>query len=89
MSQLQSMKMPVSPLLLNQCEAIIEGELENLKKLFRALEVIEQSELYRGKYGDFASYCQDRWKMSGALDIQGELIFNFTTQDENELPKIS
>jgi len=90
MSQLQqTVKMPVSPLLLKQCEAIIEGELENLQKLFRALEVIEQRKLYKGQYEDFTSYCQNRWKISGALDLQGELTFNFKTKDENELSKIS
>ena len=81
--------MPISPLLLKQCEVIIEGELENLQKLFRALEVIEQSKLYKGQYEDFTSYCQKRWKISGALDLQGELIFNFKTKDEHELPEIS
>lgn len=90
MSQLQqTVKMPVSPLLLKQCEAIIEGELENLQKLFRALEVIKQRKLYKRQYEDFTSYCQNRWKISGALDLQGELTFNFKTKDENELSKIS
>lgn len=89
MSQLQNVKISDSPLLLTQCEAIIEGELENLKKLFRALELIEESELYKEKYKNFALYCQHRWKMSGALDMQGELTFNFKTKDNNELPKIS
>ncbi len=89
MSKLQTAKMHVSPLLLKQCEAIIEGELENLQKLFRALEVIEQSKLYKGQYEDFISYCQKRWHISGALDFQGELTFNLKTKDEHELPKIS
>ncbi len=81
MSQLQNMKMPVSPMLLKQCEAIIEGELENLKKLFRALEVIEQMELYTEQYDDFESYCQDRWKTVGDLGCQGNLALNLITKD--------
>ena len=81
MSELQRMNMPVSPLLLKQCEAIIEGELENLKKLTRALEVIEQMELYTEQYDDFKSYCQDRWKTVGDLDCQGKLTLNLTTKD--------
>ena len=85
MSQLQTVKVPVSPLLLKQCEAIIEGELENLQKLFRALEVIEQRELYKGQYEDFISYCQNRWKMSEALDLQGKL--NFKKRMKMNYPK--
>ncbi|MEA2047279.1 MAG: hypothetical protein U9O64_02395 [Campylobacterota bacterium] len=81
MSQVQNIKRPISPLLLKQCEAIIEGELENLQKLFRALEVIEQRELYKGKYGNFSSYCHKRWNISGALDLQGELTLNLKTKD--------
>ena len=81
MSQLQNIKMPVSPLLLKQCEAIIEGELKNLKKLSRALEVIEQMELYTEQYDDFKSYCQDRWKTVGDLGCQGKLTLNLITKD--------
>ena len=81
--------MPLSPLLLKQCEAIIEGELENLKKLARALEVIEQMELYAEQYDDFKSYCRDRWKTIDALGKQGKLILNLTTKDNHELPKFS
>ena len=80
MSRSHTVKAPVSPLLLKQCEAIIEDELKNLQKLFRALEVIEQKELYKGQYEDFISYCQNRWKMSDTLDLQGEL--NFEKKDE-------
>ena len=75
------MNMPVSPLLLKQCEAIIEGELENLKKLTRAFEVIEQMELYSEQYDDFESYCRDRWKTVENLDGQGRLTLNLTTKD--------
>ena len=82
MSQLQNMKMPVSPLLLKQCEAIIEGELENMKKLFRALEVIEKMELYTEQYDDFDTYCQDRWKTVGDLDYQGNLTLNFINKGQ-------
>lgn len=89
MSRFQTLKTLASPLLLKQCEAIIEDELENLQKLFRALEVIEQRKLYKGQYEDFTSYCQNRWKISGALDFQGELTFNFKIKDEHELHKIS
>jgi len=73
--------MPVSPLLLKQCEAIIEGELENLKKLTRAFEVIEQMELYSEQYDDFESCCRDRWKTVENLDSQGRLTLNLTTKD--------
>ena len=81
MSELQRIKLPVSPLLLKQCESIIEGELENLKKLARALEVIEQMELYTEQYDDFESYCQDRWKTVGDLGSQGKLTLNLITKD--------
>ena len=81
MSELQRMNMPTSPLLLKQCEAIIEGEMENLKKLARALEVIEQMELYTDQYDDFKSYCKDRWKTVGDLGCQGELTLNLITKD--------
>ncbi len=81
MSELQRMNLPNSPLLLKQCEAIIEEELENLKKLVRALEVIEQMELYKEKYSDFESYCKDRWKMIEYLDCQRKLTRNLTTKE--------
>ncbi len=81
MGEVPKMKMPVSPLLLKQCEAIIEGELENFKKLTRALEVIEQMELYTEQYDDFKSYCHDRWKTIGELGTQGKLTLNFKTKD--------
>lgn len=68
-------------MLLKQCEAIIEGELENLKKLSRALEVIEQMELYAEQYDNFESYCQDRWKTVGDLVSQGNLTLNLITKD--------
>jgi len=74
MSQLQRMKFSVSPLLLKQCEAIIEEELENVKKLVRALEVIDQMKLYSQHYDDFESYCQERWKTTQDLEYQGKLI---------------
>ncbi len=89
MKRLQHLKTTASPLLLKQCEAIIEDELKDLQKLFRALEVIEQRRLYKGQYEDFASYCQKRWNISGALDFQGESTLNFKIKDEHELPKIS
>ncbi len=89
MKRLQHLKTTASPLLLKQCEAIIEDELKDLQKLFRALEVIEQTKLYKGQYEDFASYCQNRWKMSGAPNLQEGLTINFKTKDEHELPEIS
>jgi len=78
-----------SPLLLKQCEAIVEGELENLQKLFRALELIQEQELYKDQYEDFMSYYQSRWNINGALELQGEHIFKFKIKDKNELPKLS
>ena len=81
MSEVQRMNLPTSPLLLKQCEAIIEAEMENLKKLSRALEVIEQMELYREQYDDFKSYCQDRWKTVEDLGFQGKLTRNLITKD--------
>jgi len=53
----------------------------SLKKLARALEVIEQMELYTEQYDDFESYCQDRWKTVGDLDCQGKLTLNLITKD--------
>jgi len=81
MSEVQKMSMPVSPLLLKQCEAIIEEELENLKKLVRALEVVEQMELYTEQHEDFESYCQHRWKTIEDLGYQGKLIGNLIKKD--------
>jgi len=81
MIELQSINMPVSPLALQQCEAIIEEELENMKKLIRALEVIKQMELYTDRYDDFESYCKDRWQRVANLDCQGKLTLNLTTKD--------
>jgi len=52
---------PVPSLLLRQCESIIDGELDHLRRVFRALELIETQELYREKYEDFTAYCLARW----------------------------
>lgn len=68
----------VDPKVINN---LIAGEMENLKKLARALEVIEQMELYTEQYDDFKSYCQDRWKTVGDLGYQGELTLNIITKD--------
>lgn len=73
--------MPASPLLLQQCEAIIEEELENMKKLVRALEVIRHMELYTDQYDDFESYCKDRWQRGLTLDCQGKSTLNLTIKD--------
>ena len=81
MSKLQNMKMPVSPLLLKQCEAIVEGELKNLQKLFRALEVIEQMELYTEQYDNFDSYYRNRWKTIEDLACRGKLTLNLITKE--------
>lgn len=81
MIELKRVTIPVSPLLLKQCEAIIDGELENLNKFIRALEVIEQMELYKEQYDDFTSYCQNRWKMVIDQNKQDQLTFNLITKD--------
>jgi len=81
MIELKRVTIPVSPLLLKQCEAIIDGELENLNKFIRALEVIEQMELYKEQYSDFTTYCQARWKMVIDQNKQDQLTFNLITKD--------
>ena len=81
MIDLQSKDMSVSPLVLQQCEAIIEEELENMKKLIRALDVIKHMELYTDKYDDFESYWQDRWQRVSNLDCQGKLTLNIIKKD--------
>ena len=81
MTKLQSINMSASPLVLQQCEAIIEEELENMKKLIRALEVIKQMELYIDQYDDFESYCKNRWQKVITLDCRDKLTLNLITKD--------
>ena len=76
MNQKEDEKALVSPLILKQCESIIEGELANLKNLVRAFEVIKEMELYSDEYNDFQSYYTSRWKTIINLDTQGELTLN-------------
>jgi len=89
MHQLENIRTPPSHIVLKQCEAIIEEELKSLNKLARALEIIEQMELFPEQYDDFQSYCKDRWKMIEGLDKQGSLTFKLIKKDKNELSKIS
>ncbi len=69
-------KVSSSPLLLKQCEAIIDDELENLQKLFKALEVIEEMRLYESVCNDFESYCKRRWKTIDRLTEEGRFCIN-------------
>ena len=48
-------------LLLEQCEAIIEEGLKTLEKVERALEIIEQMQLYKKGFKNLDSYHEERW----------------------------
>jgi len=54
-------------LLLEQCEAIIEEGLQTLEKVERALEIIEQMQLYKNSFETFESYSQEKWKIDMKL----------------------
>ncbi|HHD77750.1 MAG TPA: hypothetical protein ENK93_03035 [Campylobacteraceae bacterium] len=72
----------VSPLVLKQCEAIIEKELENLQKLYRALVVIEEMELYKEQFEDFTAYCHERWGIPDSVIEKTEQIINLTRKEK-------
>jgi hypothetical protein len=69
--------MSKNPLLLEQCECIIEEGLKNLSKVERALEIIEQMHLYESNYDDLKSYCQHKW------EIQNKLLHLCGPQDKH------
>ena len=48
-------------LLLDQCEAIVEEGLKTLEKVERALEIIEQMQLYKKGFNNLESYHRERW----------------------------
>ncbi len=48
-------------LLLHQCEAVINVECDHLRKLHRALDIIESRRLYRPVYDTFEDYLATRW----------------------------
>lgn len=66
---------------LQQCEAIIKDEMQNLQKLYRAFEVIQEMELYKQGYEDFSTYCQKRWNINTSQVLQNNLMLNFTKKD--------
>lgn len=80
MSKLQNINSTTSPLLLKQCETIIEGELENFRKLIRVFEIIEEMELYTEQYDDFKSYCTNRWKTVEELDFLSKETINLNNK---------
>jgi hypothetical protein len=71
----QELKDHISPLLLEQCEAVIEQELQNFEKLSRALALIKEQALYKEEYQDFNDYCNKRWSIP-------DCIANFTIKEK-------
>ncbi len=67
---------------LQQCEAIISDEMQNLQKLYKAFEVIQEMELYKQGYEDFSSYCVERWNINTTQVLQNNLMLNFTKKDK-------
>lgn len=51
---------------LHQCEQTIRAGLNTFWEVGKALAAIRDSRLYRQEFGDFESYCRDRWGMGRA-----------------------
>ncbi len=66
---------------LQQCEAIIYDEIQNLQKLYKAFEVIQEMELYKQGYENFSSYCTERWNINTTQVLENNLMLNFTKKD--------
>ena len=63
-TDLQLTLTPAETTRLAELEATIDRHLAGFVACGRALAEIRDSRLYRNDYGDFQSYCQDKWQFS-------------------------
>ena len=48
---------------LERCEVVIKQGLKTFVEVGQALMLIKEKKLYRGRYGTFEKYCQEKWDM--------------------------
>ncbi len=72
---------PLPHLLLEQCETIIEEELENLQKLLRAMKIIEQMKDHTDHYDEYNALCCEQWGRVETLAATAKTILNPNRKD--------
>jgi len=63
----ESLDQHAQTVLFEQCESIISQGFDELKKIERALALIDTQKLYKEHYNDFEDYCSKKWNLEREL----------------------